>query len=347
MPRHRGTFKPSRPEPYELSRGRVEDFIQCPACFWLDRVKGVKFPSIPGFNLNSATDLLLKRDFNRYRESQSPHPFMIRNGLKHLVPFAHEDLERWVNALHFGASLNHFNTLHEETNILFGGGIDDVWQNVETRELHIVDYNSTSQGVMSPKKEPRKINLEGRWKQAYKRQIEMYQWILRRKGFQVNDVGYFVYVDGQHYGVDGMLDDTENQANMGFTATLLTYRGDDSWVGDVLESIRTVLYQNQCPDHQADCEHARFVDGVTEAMAETIVMNGGNQQMAKFISNDLKEAADRVAEACQKLQQSLSKRAYPESDSELIDFLRVQLQGGEDQLRSIAEDVLTRDSEND
>ena len=347
MPRHRGTFKPSRPEPYELSRGRVEDFIQCPACFWLDRVKGVKFPSIPGFNLNSATDLLLKRDFNRYRESQSPHPFMIRNGLKHLVPFAHEDLERWVNALHFGASLNHFNTLHEETNILFGGGIDDVWQNVETGELHIVDYKSTSQGVMSPKKEPRKINLEGRWKQAYKRQIEMYQWILRRKGFPVNDNGYFVYVDGQHYGVDGMLDDTENQANMGFTATLLTYRGDDSWVGDVLESIRTVLYQNQCPDHQADCEHARFVDGVTEAMAETIVMNGGNQQMAKFISNDLKEAADRVAEACQKLQQSLSKRAYPESDSELIDFLRVQLQGGEDQLRSIAEDVLTRDSEND
>ena len=272
---------------------------------------------------------------------------MIRNGLKHLVPFAHEDLERWVNALHFGASLNHFNTLHEETNILFGGGIDDVWQNVETRELHIVDYKSTSQGVMSPKKEPKKINLEGRWKQAYKRQIEMYQWILRRKGFPVNDTGYFVYVDGQHYGVDGMLDDTENQANMGFTATLLTYRGDDSWVGDVLESIRTVLYQNQCPDHQADCEHARFVNGVTEAMAETIVMNGGNQQMAKFISNDLKEAADRVAEACQKLQQSLSKRAYPESDSELIDFLRVQLQGGEDQLRSIAEDVLTRDSEND
>ena len=272
---------------------------------------------------------------------------MIRNGLKHLVPFAHEDLERWINALHFGASLNHFNTLHEETNILFGGGIDDVWQNVETGELHIVDYKSTSQGVMSPKKEPKKINLEGRWKQGYKRQIEMYQWILRRKGFPVNDTGYFVYVDGQHYGVDGMLDDTENQANMGFTATLLTYRGDDTWVGDVLESIRTVLYQNHCPDHQADCEHARFVDGVTEAMAETIVMNGGNQQMAKFISNDLKEAADRVAEACQKLQQSLSKRAYPESDSELIDFLRVQLQGGEDQLRSIAEDVLTRDSEND
>ena len=344
MPRHRGTFKPSRPEPYELSRGRVEDFIQCPACFWLDRVKGVKFPSIPGFNINSATDLLLKRDFNRYRERQLSHPFMIRNGLEHLVPFAHEDLERWVNALHFGASLNHFNTIHEETNILFGGGIDDVWRNVETGELHVVDYKSTSQGVMAPKKEPKEINLEGRWKQGYKRQIEMYQWILRRKGFQVNDVGYFVYVDGQHYGIDGMLDDTENQANMSFKATLLTYRGDDSWVADALQNIHTVLNQTHCPNHDPDCEHARFFDGVAEAMDETAATNGGNQQMTEFISSDLKAAADRVAEACQKLQQSLSERKYLESDSELIDFLRVQLQGGEDQLRSIAEDVSKRDS---
>jgi hypothetical protein len=74
-------------------------------------------------------------------------------------------------------------------------------------------------------------------------------------------------------------------------------------------------------------------------------MHGGNQQMAEFISSDLKAAADRVAEACRKLQQSLSERNYLESDGELVDFLRVQLQGGEDQLRSIAEDVLTRDSE--
>ena len=272
---------------------------------------------------------------------------MIRNGLEHLVPFAHEDLERWINALHFGASLNHFNTIHEETNILFGGGIDDVWRNVETNELHIVDYKSTSQGVMSPKKEPKEINLEGRWKQGYKRQIEMYQWILRRKGFQVNDIGYFVYVDGQHYGIDGMLDDTENQANMSFKATLLTYRGDDSWVADALQNIHAVLNQTHCPNHAPDCEHARFFDGVSEAMGESGVMNGGNQQMTEFISGDLKAAADRVAEACQKLQQSLSERKYLESDSELIDFLRVQLQGGEDQLRSIAEDVSNRDSADD
>ena len=60
MPRHRGQFKPDRSEPYEISRGKVENFIKCRACFWLDRVGGVHFPSIPGFNINSNTDNIEK-----------------------------------------------------------------------------------------------------------------------------------------------------------------------------------------------------------------------------------------------------------------------------------------------
>ena len=37
--------------------------------------------------------------------------------------------------MQFGASSNHFNTLHEQTNILFGGGLDDVWENIATGRL--------------------------------------------------------------------------------------------------------------------------------------------------------------------------------------------------------------------
>ena len=33
----------------------------------------------------------------------------------------------------------------------------------------------------------------------------MYQWVMRRKGFEVSDIGYFLYVDGLHVGYDGML----------------------------------------------------------------------------------------------------------------------------------------------
>ena len=54
--------------------------------------QGVKFPSIPSFNINSNTDKLLKRDFDSVRGRRT-HPSLAKAGLAHLVPFEHEDLE--------------------------------------------------------------------------------------------------------------------------------------------------------------------------------------------------------------------------------------------------------------
>lgn len=75
MPRHRGKFDIKKTEPYELSRSRIENYIQCPACFFMQQVEGIKFPSIPGFNINEATDILLKKDFDKYRGTNKSHPF--------------------------------------------------------------------------------------------------------------------------------------------------------------------------------------------------------------------------------------------------------------------------------
>ena len=57
---------------------------------------------------------------------------MVDNGLEHLIPFDHPDMPFWENSLSFGKDDHHFNTLHEETNFIFGGGLDDVWQNTKT-----------------------------------------------------------------------------------------------------------------------------------------------------------------------------------------------------------------------
>ena len=84
MPRHRGTYNPENHEAYELSRSRIENFVKCPACFYLTQVKGIKFPSIPGFNINEATDILLKRDFDKYRGAKTTHDFLINLGMEHL-----------------------------------------------------------------------------------------------------------------------------------------------------------------------------------------------------------------------------------------------------------------------
>ena len=74
MTRHRGQYKPGQ-SPYELSRSRVENFVRCPACFYMQQVLKIEFPSIPGFNINEATDILLKRDFDKYLVNQKHIPF--------------------------------------------------------------------------------------------------------------------------------------------------------------------------------------------------------------------------------------------------------------------------------
>ena len=67
MSRHRRAYNQNNSNPYELSRGRVEQLIQCEGYFCLRQAKGIALPSIPGFNLNTNTDALLKRDVDKYR----------------------------------------------------------------------------------------------------------------------------------------------------------------------------------------------------------------------------------------------------------------------------------------
>ena len=111
MGRHRGVYDPSNPEPYELSRSKLEAFVRCPACFWLEKRAGVKFPRMPPFNINSNTDRLLKRDFDACR-GVGPHPFMSHHGLNDLRPYAHPDLENWMSSLHFGSGDQYFSLVH-------------------------------------------------------------------------------------------------------------------------------------------------------------------------------------------------------------------------------------------
>jgi hypothetical protein len=267
MPRHRGVFNPDNPEPYELSRSRIEAYVKCPACFWLDRVKGIKFPGMPGFLLNTATDTLLKKDFDVYRDNQKPHPFMIRHGLGHLVPFQHEDFETWTKSLQLG-----FRTDYKPANFIIGGGLDDVWHDPKTDELFIVDYKSTAGRRNEDLTALEPITLFGAYKEGYKRQMDMYQWILRKNGFQVSNTGYFVYVNGDQHFEPGMLLKDEDKAKMYFDVQLVAYEGDSSWVEGKIEEIKKCLHQDKCPDHSQSgfgpkgdkpCEYFTFLDSLS------------------------------------------------------------------------------------
>ena len=128
--RHRGKFDPINEAPYELSRGRVENYLKCKACFWLEQLHGVKPPEIPSFTINSTTDILLKRDADAVR-GKSTLPLWEEAGLGHMIPWEYEHLGNWANSMQYGLNDTYFNTVHDETNIKFGGGLDDVFLNTK------------------------------------------------------------------------------------------------------------------------------------------------------------------------------------------------------------------------
>ena len=249
--RHRGKFNPDNPYPYELSRSRVETFLRCKACFWLHQIHKIPPPEIPSFTINSTTDILLKRDADTVR-GKSALPLWEQAGLEHIIPFDHEHLNNWTNSLHYGLNDSYFNTVHKETNIKFGGGLDDVYLNTETDQIHIIDYKSQAQGTRNPDTyEVKPSSLNDPWKIGYKRQMDMYVWVARQKGLNVSSTGYFVYVDAQHKHIEGMLIDRDPTiAWMKFNASIIPYEADTSWVEPTLVEIRNFLMnQSTIPDH--------------------------------------------------------------------------------------------------
>lgn len=231
MPRSRNLFDPKSEKPFKLSRSKVELFLRCARCFYLDRRMGVGQPSGPPFTLNNAVDALLKKEFDGYRERGEPHPLMQENGVR-AVPFRHSQLDTWRSNF---VGVQH---LHEATNLLVYGAVDDLWIGDEEL-LHVVDYKATSTDKM--------ISLDDPWKQAYKRQMEFYQWLLRRSGFNVSNVGYFVYVNGLK---DGAVFDS----SLHFQTHLLSHQGSDDWVEQAIKDARACLDAAGPPEAAASCD---------------------------------------------------------------------------------------------
>ncbi len=233
--RVRNLFDPSSPEPYKLSRSKLELFLECPRCFYLDRRCGIGQPPGPPFTLNVAVDALLKREFDYHRAREEPHALMKEFGVD-AVPFNHPDLDQWRTNFHG------IQAFHAPSNFLFFGAVDDVWKN-PAGELHVVDYKATST--------MREITLEDKWKQSYKRQIEMYQWLLRRLALPVSNLGYFVYVNA-----DGSLD--HFGAKLEFRMQILPYAGDDRWVEEALTEAKACLCRPTVPVPAKDCEWCQY-----------------------------------------------------------------------------------------
>src|SRR5688572_18720233 len=92
--RTRNLFCQNETKPFKLSRSKIQDFLNCPRCFYLDRKCGIGKPGSLPFTLNTAVDSLLKSEFDGYRAESKPHPLMLAHNID-AIPFTHPDLDDW------------------------------------------------------------------------------------------------------------------------------------------------------------------------------------------------------------------------------------------------------------
>jgi hypothetical protein len=223
-------------ELFRLSRSKIDLFINCPRCFYLDRKLGVAQPPGYPFSLNSAVDKLLKKEFDIHRAKGTAHPLMKTYGID-AIPLDHEKIDEWRDAMRRGITFK-----LDSSNVVVTGGIDDVWVN-PTGEYYIVDYKATSKDA--------EVNLDADWQIGYKRQMEIYQWLFRQNGYKVSSTGYFVYCNGNtdKKAFDGKLE---------FDIKIIPYVGDDSWVEKTILEAIECLKKDSLPDSGTDCDFCKY-----------------------------------------------------------------------------------------
>jgi hypothetical protein len=160
------------------------------------------------------------------------------------VPHAHPQLNDWRN------NFRGVRTVHEQSNFELYGAIDDLWRDLATDELIVVDYKATSKTA--------EVSIDADWQMGYKRQMEFYQWLLRRQGLAVARRGWFVYCNARR-------DLPAFEQRLEFTIKLLPYDGDDGWIEETLAAMRRTLAAPAPPPNTGECEYCVFAEKAAKA----------------------------------------------------------------------------------
>ena len=219
---------------WKLSRSKISMYLKCKKCAYIDNVLGLAQPFGFPYNLNNAVDTALKSEADYIRSQiqagqDLPFPLHLETMptiLEHLMeendmrPLIHDSIPQWREAF------EGVQTIHKGTGFKMSGALDDVWTTKDPNDdtLFVVDYKATAKPQVPS-------NLKSLLYEDYKRQIEVYQYLLRKNGFNVSSKGYIIYAianktpDYLHYALD-------------FQVVLVGFDGNDSWVDGTVQEIK-------------------------------------------------------------------------------------------------------------
>lgn len=158
---------------FKLSPSALNLMGECPRCFWLTKHEVWKrpagiFPSLP-----SGMDRILKKHFDRFRDKGTLPPELMENGCKDCKLFNEDKLLKIWQSNFKGIRWEDKNG-----NILFGA-VDNIL--VRGKKLIVLDYKT------------RGYALKEDTAAHYQNQLDIYNFLLRKNGYQTEDFGYLLF----------------------------------------------------------------------------------------------------------------------------------------------------------
>jgi len=227
----------------KISRSRWDSFIKCPLCFYLLEKYKIKPPSTPGHPINSRVDALLKEEFDDLRAKGQPHAIFKEYKLN-FIPYNGLDEETLKKYRHNRSGVR---AKSKKTDIELFGALDDLWLNIDTDEIVVLDYKATSNKNLKDY-----TTSEMHYHKSYLRQLDFYAYLLKLNDFKVHDTGYWLICNAA--------DETQLKFNkkVNFKTTLLSYKLKTDYIEESLIKLKSCLESENYPNSGEDCDNCRW-----------------------------------------------------------------------------------------
>ena len=158
---------------YKLSPSSLNLLQDCPRCFWLQIVKKISRPISAFPSLPSGVDKMLKQHFDRFMEKNLLPPELIGLDKSFKLFNNKELLKKWRN------NLKGIEYLDQENNIILRGAVDNILE--KDNKLIVLDYKT------------RGFALKEDTAHHYQDQLNIYNFLLRKNGFETEDYSYLLF----------------------------------------------------------------------------------------------------------------------------------------------------------
>jgi len=160
---------------YKVSPSTINLMLECPRCFWLQIVKGIKRPPTPFPSLPNGMDKILKEHFDRFMlKGQLPPELTEEGDMNGCKLFDdQEKLAVWRS------NFKGIQYLDEKSGILLRGAVDNIL--AKGKKLIVLDYKTRGYPC---KEDSHKY---------YITQMNLYNFLLRKNGYDTEDYTFLLF----------------------------------------------------------------------------------------------------------------------------------------------------------